>query len=148
MMCGTLKFNDTRHRLGGNVTARVYRSGDTIKGKWTGFIKQEHIGWWMDQAALTPVEIVATTFIEGKVEFAVPTSKILGYQLGNDVFFGSQKIGSAGDIKILTRAPMNRFEGAIHGRWPVVKVGKKRQIFAFQPWDVNTQNKPLQIPLL
>ncbi len=148
-MCGTLKHNDQRFKLGDQVTAREYRTGAVITSRWSGFIKQEKLDWWLQQSQLKPVEVKVHSFIEGRNEFEVPSHHISGYQLLSDVQCNGKVIGKAGEIKLLTRAPVNTFERAVHDRWPVVKVGKNRKLFAFQPWDVKglTSARQMDLPM-
>ncbi len=135
-VCGTLKHSDQRMKLGDKLTAREYKTGKIVSGTWSGFMKDERLEWWLQQTKLLPVEVKADAFIEGKYEFDVPSRCILAYQLQSEVTFQGKIIGRPGEIKLLTRAPMNSFEKTIHARWPVVKVGANRKLFAFQPWDV------------
>ncbi len=146
-MCGTLKYNDQSMKIGTRLHAHEYKTGRKVAGEWTGFIKEEKLNWWKRQAKLIPIEVRATSFIEGKFELDVPSHSVLAYQLMGDVKFNGHIIGKSGEIKLLTRKSINRFETSIHSRWPVVKVGPSRKLFIFQPWDVRAVTKPVQLSL-
>ena len=123
---------------------RVWKSEREIEATWSGFIREEKITWWTKHTKLIPVEVYANAFKHQDVDFDVPTGVILGYQLVSRVKWDLRVIGNPNEIKIITRRASNEYEASIHDRWPVIKTGKERIVFYFQPWD---QHPPKQLDL-
>jgi hypothetical protein len=144
-MCSTLRYGHRTVRVGGFVIGREWRSERAVEAKWTGFIREEKIEWWKKHTRLVPVEVCANSFKQKDIEFDVPTAFILGYQLVSKVLWGTRVVGEPNEIKIITRRCMNEYEASIHNRWPVIKTGKERTVFFFQPWD--QQPGPEQLDL-
>lgn len=118
-MCGSLRHENRRIRIGQPVlttNARTFTSGLIV---WSGFLQKEKINtFWGKQTELVPVLIHAERFTEQMWDFRVPCGLFVGYGLKGNVYLRDKLIAKANTVRILTRAPGNKFEGAIHHRWP------------------------------
>lgn len=121
-MCGTLRFgrDDTSvAKIGNPVPVRNVLTGAEGRAVWSGFAQQEKLSWWEDRGNGVPIAILADTFVEGHVEFRIPTGELTGLGLRRDVFVNGKQVGWRHTFKIVTRPAQGTFEKGIHSRFPL-----------------------------
>jgi hypothetical protein len=142
-MCGTLKHEKRNLKPGNPVPYTAVESGKSGQAKWSGFAQNESLAeFWSKASEFALVRIEVDSFNEQGVELKLKGS-LKGIGLRKDVAVKGRIIGRKGEVKIVTRPPMNDFERKIHKRWPVVETSTGVQ--QFTEADVVTQQLPLGI---
>lgn len=120
-MCGNLKTSQNNIKFGNLVQVTNVEDGRTGKAKFTGFAKTESLKeFWSQATDFASVNVNAESFSEKGVNFTIRgTLKAIGLQ--RDVAVRGRIIGRKGEVKIVTRAPLNDFEKKVHKRWPLVE---------------------------
>jgi hypothetical protein len=121
-MCGEIKFEHRATKLGqplicvGSLTA----SSEHI---WSGFARRESLEFWR-RWNVEKVDLLANFFQEKNLDFTVPTGKIWGLLLHQNVLLQGRIIGYQDSVRIITRAAISDFEKYTHSRWPMVGEAK------------------------
>jgi hypothetical protein len=130
-MCGTLRLEGMHKRVGDKVA--VLGPKGEGHAMLSGFAQVSSLSWWNQKGEATRVKVKAESFVEGQVTLRVPTKEIEAIGLKKDAYTKKNTkwvvVGPRHTVRILTRAPLNPFEKALHNRWPLVldEKGKKYQ---------------------
>lgn len=143
-MCGTLKFENRAHKVGNIIPVINRATNKWGNARWTGFAQCERMEFWRTSGKAVDISIPADRMIEQNIEFRLKgTLKALGIK--NTVNVHGRIVANAGEVKIVTRAPLSTFERKIHHRWPVVHLPDGNvQIFTFN----DVMSGPGQLALL
>ena len=115
-MCGTLKHgrgSTSLNKIGDPLVPVVNKTnGKAGDAKWSGFARIESSFW--QRADPVKINVLASSFIEGKVELKLPDHIALqGIGLRKSVYVHGKLVGESKTFKILTRAAQNDFECSI-----------------------------------
>jgi len=128
-VCGTLKHEKRAIKLGQLVDVYAPLTGRLGRCAWSGHARREKLDSYWYQNDCVPVHLHVSSFVEQGWELWVPTGIIEGIGLKKDIWVGSNLIGTAKSVKIVTRPPLNEFEKKIHHRWPLVLTDNGPQSF-------------------
>lgn len=115
-MCARLKWNSLWAQIREKVLVHSQKGEKSCP--WTGFARSEKEGWWKQRGAVRVV--IRTDAFEEQGNVCEVKGEMQALGLNKDIIVNNKYIGQKGEVKILTRAAMTKFEKAVHDRWPVV----------------------------